>query len=111
MKILTVVVPCYNSEAYMNKCLKTVISAGEDVEVIIVDDGSTDDTKEKVNKFINRTKALDQKILYLNFSNTLLGRILYIVVFSCNSVEKEFIYCFWFQRLSTTNVKFHRFMA
>lgn len=46
MKILTVVVPCYNSEAYMNKCLKTVISAGEDVEVIIVDDGSNDRTAE-----------------------------------------------------------------
>ena len=51
MKILTVVVPCYNSEAYMNKCLKTVISAGEDIEVIIVDDGSTDRTAEIADEY------------------------------------------------------------
>lgn len=51
MKILTVVVPCYNSEAYMNKCLKTVISAGEDVEVVIVDDGSTDRTAQIADEY------------------------------------------------------------
>ena len=51
VKILTVVVPCYNSEAYMNKCLKTVISAGEEVEVIIFDDGSTDRTAEIADEY------------------------------------------------------------
>ena len=44
MKLLTVTVPCYNSRGYMEHCLKTLLSGGEDVEILVVDDGSTDDT-------------------------------------------------------------------
>ena len=43
-KLLTVTVPCYNSQDYMEQCLRTLLSGGEDVEILIVDDGSTDDT-------------------------------------------------------------------
>ncbi|MCR5518585.1 MAG: glycosyltransferase [Lachnospiraceae bacterium] len=43
MKVLSVVVPCYNSEGYMRHCLDTLLTGGEDVEIIIVDDGSTKD--------------------------------------------------------------------
>ncbi len=44
MKWLTLVVPCYNSQAYMKKSIDSLLSAGEDVEIIIVNDGSTDQT-------------------------------------------------------------------
>lgn len=44
MKILTVAIPCYNSEEYMQHAVESVLVGGEDVEIIIVDDGSTDDT-------------------------------------------------------------------
>lgn len=43
MKVLSVTVPCYNSESYMNHCIETLVSGGEDIEVIIVNDGSTKD--------------------------------------------------------------------
>jgi len=43
-KLLTVTVPCYNSQDYMEHCLGTLLSGGEDVEILIVDDGSSDDT-------------------------------------------------------------------
>lgn len=43
-KVLTVAIPCYNSEEYMEHAVQSAVSAGEKVEVIIVDDGSTDDT-------------------------------------------------------------------
>lgn len=43
MKLLTITVPCYNSEAYMEKCIKSLLVGGEDVEILIVDDGSTKD--------------------------------------------------------------------
>ena len=44
MKILSFGVPCYNSEAYMKKCIDSLLVGGEDVEIIIVDDGSKDGT-------------------------------------------------------------------
>ncbi len=44
MKILTAVIPCYNSEAYMEKCIESLLTGGSDMEIIIVDDGSTDKT-------------------------------------------------------------------
>ena len=46
MKILTVIIPCYNSEAYMKKAIDHVVVGGDDVEVLIVDDGSKDRTLE-----------------------------------------------------------------
>lgn len=44
MKLLSFAVPCYNSAAYMEKCVESLLKGGEDVEIIIVDDGSTDET-------------------------------------------------------------------
>lgn len=44
MKLLSFAVPCFNSAAYMEKCVDSLLKGGEDVEIIIVDDGSTDET-------------------------------------------------------------------
>ncbi len=44
MKLLTVTVPCYNSEAYMEKCVDSLLKGGDRVEIIIIDDGSKDST-------------------------------------------------------------------
>ena len=44
MKLLTFAVPCYNSQAYMEHCVETLLEGGDDVEIILVDDGSKDDT-------------------------------------------------------------------
>lgn len=43
-KILSVAVPCYNSQNYMKRCIESLLVGGEEVEIIIVDDGSTDNT-------------------------------------------------------------------
>ena len=51
MKLLTVTVPCYNSEQYMEKCIESLLPGGEDVEIIIVDDGSTDRTGEIADRY------------------------------------------------------------
>ena len=49
MKIITFAVPCYNSAEYMDKCIESLLSAGEKAEILIIDDGSTkDNTAEKV---------------------------------------------------------------
>lgn len=52
MKILTVTIPCYNSAEYMDKAIKSVLTAGDDVEIIVVDDGSTDNTREVAEKYV-----------------------------------------------------------
>lgn len=44
MKILTVAIPCYNSQDYMRHAVESVLVGGEDVEILIINDGSVDDT-------------------------------------------------------------------
>lgn len=51
MKVLSVVVPCYNSEAYMENCIHSLLTGGTEVEIIIVDDGSTDRTAVIADKY------------------------------------------------------------
>lgn len=48
MKILSVAIPCYNSESYMEKCIKSILAVGNDVEILIVDDGSTKDNTAQI---------------------------------------------------------------
>ena len=42
MKLLTVTIPCYNSQDYMSACIESILPGGERVEIIIIDDGSKD---------------------------------------------------------------------
>ena len=51
MKLLTFAVPCYNSEAYMEHCIQTLLEGGEDVEIILVDDGSKDGTGDIADRY------------------------------------------------------------
>ena len=51
MKYISFVVPCYNSAAYMEKCINSLLAGKEDVEIIIVDDGSKDDTGKIADKY------------------------------------------------------------
>lgn len=44
MKLLTVTVPCYNSQDYMKNCIDSLLVGGDRVEIIIIDDGSKDNT-------------------------------------------------------------------
>ncbi len=44
MKLLTITVPCYNSQDYMEKCIDSLLPGGDRVEIIIIDDGSRDRT-------------------------------------------------------------------
>lgn len=46
MKLLSIAIPCYNSEEYMENCIKSLLPGGEDVEILIIDDGSKDMTPE-----------------------------------------------------------------
>ena len=46
MKLLSVAIPCYNSENYMEHCIETLLTGGDEMEILIVNDGSKDRTAE-----------------------------------------------------------------
>ena len=48
MKLLTIAIPCYNSEAYMEHCIHTLLAGGDEVEILIVDDGSAKDRTAEI---------------------------------------------------------------
>lgn len=55
MKILTVIVPTYNVEKYLDQCLKSFVipEIMEELEVLIVNDGSTDTSPQIGEKYAN----------------------------------------------------------
>ena len=65
MKLLSVTIPCYNSEAYMRNCIHSLLVGGDEVEIIIVDDGSRDGTgaiaDEYAQKYPTIVKAIHQE--------------------------------------------------
>ena len=66
MKLLSVAIPCYNSENYMRHCIESLLVGGEEVEIIIVDDGSTKDrtpeiADEYARKYPTICKAVHQE--------------------------------------------------
>ena len=54
-KLITFAVPCYNSAAYMDHCVESLLAAGPEAEIILVDDGSTrGDTPAKCDTWAQR---------------------------------------------------------
>lgn len=66
MKLLSIAIPCYNSEAYMRRCIDSLLPGGDEVEILIVDDGSLKDqtgtiADEYQEKFPGICKAIHQE--------------------------------------------------
>lgn len=66
MPKISVVVPVYNTEKYLKKCLESIIKQTyQDFEVIIVNDGSTDNSQkiidEYIGKYQNRIKCINKE--------------------------------------------------
>lgn len=62
MKLLSMAIPCYNSEAYMEKCIDSLLVGGEEVEILIVDDGSTDKTAEIADAYAEKYPTIVRAI-------------------------------------------------
>ena len=64
MKLLSIAIPCYNSEAYMEKCIQSLLPGGDEVEILVIDDGSKDRTAEIADeyqeKYPNIVRAIHQ---------------------------------------------------
>ena len=62
MKLLSVVIPCYNSQEYMRYCIESLLPGGENVELLIVNDGSVDDTADIANEYAKRYPTIIKAI-------------------------------------------------
>lgn len=51
MKVLSVAIPSYNSAEYMSHAIDSLLPGGEDIEIIIVNDGSTDETQKIAEEY------------------------------------------------------------
>lgn len=66
MKLVSIIVPVYNSEKYLSKCIESIINQTYFLwELILVNDGSTDNSEE----IIRRYKNLDKRIKSFYFDN------------------------------------------
>lgn len=62
----SIIVPAYNTEKYIDKCLKSIFSnTYKNFEVIIVNDGSTDNTEDIIKKYIKKY----DNIIYIKQKN------------------------------------------
>mgnify|MGYP002550014773 CR=1 FL=1 len=62
MKLLSIAIPCYNSEAYMEKCIESLLKGGEEVEIIVVNDGSSDRTAEIADAYAEKYPTIIKAI-------------------------------------------------
>ena len=68
--LISIIVPVYNTQDYLDKCLTSIINQTyKNIEIIIIDDGSTDNSKEIIKKYMNN----DNRILYYHQKNSGVG--------------------------------------
>lgn len=62
MKTITFAIPCYNSQDYMDTCIRSILPGGEDVEILIIDDGSTDRTAAIADSYASKYPSIVRAI-------------------------------------------------
>lgn len=70
--LVSIIIPNYNCEKYIDKCINSVINQTyKNIEVIVVDDGSTDKSLDIIKKFIDNDKV---KLIIQDRQNAAIGR-------------------------------------
>ena len=62
MKLLTITIPCYNSQEYMEHAINSALIGGDDIEIIIVDDGSSDNTLQIAKQYEEKYPSIVRAI-------------------------------------------------
>lgn len=98
MKLVSIIVPVYNRSSVIDKCYVSLINQTyKNLEIIFVDDGSTDDSLNVMNEFIDdRVKIISQKnkgpmsARKYGFENSHGEYILFVD--SDDSIDKDYVY-------------------
>lgn len=97
--LVTVIVPVYNVEIYLKKCIESILyQTYENIEIILVDDGSTDNSGAICDEYLHK----DSRIIVIHKDNGGLGSARNAALDVCNGeyisfvdsddwIEKDFI--------------------
>lgn len=69
--LVTFVVPCYNSAEYMSRCIESLLTANRPCEILVINDGSQDDTSTIAREFAAR----DSRVIAIDQENTNWGGV------------------------------------
>ena len=71
MELVSVIVPVYNVEKYLKKCVDSILSQSyQNIEVILINDGSLDGSGEICEAYAQK----DERIKYITQNNSGLGK-------------------------------------
>ena len=57
--LISIIVACYNGEKYIKTCLESLLNQTyENIEILVIDDGSKDNSKKEINKYIKKSKKV-----------------------------------------------------
>lgn len=86
-KLVSIIVPVYNTELYIEKCIRSIMEQTyKNIEIIIIDDGSTDKSGELVDKL----KEEDERIYIFHNENR---GVSYARNYGINMAKGDYIYC------------------
>ncbi len=72
-KLVSVIIPVYNTERHLDKCIKSVISQSyPDIEIILIDDGSTDSSAEICDMYEKKDDRI--KTVHKNNEGVIIAR-------------------------------------
>ena len=62
MKLLSIAIPSYNSEGYLAGCIESLLPGGEDVEILVIDDGSRDNTAAIADEYAAKYPTIGKAV-------------------------------------------------
>ena len=81
--MVSLIIPCYNSERYIGRCLESILNQSEnDIELILVNDGSTDKSSSIIDHYRHQLENFLTRFVYIEQDNQGVGA-------ACNNAFKK----------------------